>query len=167
MVERKLTGVISNIQIEIPFQAFDALVDLMQGELEYCEVNISKSDVAIHPGVLQVFEKGVRDMLSEIDWADVLEHIDVDDTVELLFPEEIKKAQEAEEERTRILLEQYERDRAEQARLAAEQAAIKSAEMIARKAEFKTPETTNADEVRVVIKNRFLRKLVTLFGEKP
>lgn len=163
MVERKLTGVITTIQIDIPFEAFEIYVTHLHEQLEYCGVDIPKSDVAIAHGVLQAFEQGLQALISEVDWNDASEYIEIDDTADLLFPEQIKKAQEEEEERSRIAheaymeqlrLEQEEKDR----RIAAMQASIAVVKPIV------LPK--DPSEVTVVIKNKFLRKLVTLFGEK-
>jgi hypothetical protein len=172
MVERKLTGVICTIPIEIPFDAFDLFVTQMYEHLNYLDVAIDKADVAVHPGVLQAFEQGLRSLLADVDWNEATDNIDIEDTVDLLFPEEVKAAMEAEEERSRLAheaymeqlrLEQEERD--ERMRLEQEARRMVSENAASRLAALQK-ELNDPNTVTVVIKNRFVRKLVQLFGEK-
>ena len=163
MVERKLTGVVTTVQVDIPFEAFEIFVTHLHEHLAYLDVDMAKADVAISHGVLQAFEQGIQALLSEIDWNDASEYIEIEDTADLLFPEQIKVAQEIEEERSRIAQAAYE----EELRLEREENQRLMDEMRARMATVKPIELPkDPSVVTMVVKNKFLRKLVTMFGEK-
>jgi F0F1-type ATP synthase epsilon subunit len=174
MIERKLTSVISTIPVDIPFDSFDTYLTNLTEQLEYYDVEMTKSEVAATPGVMQAFEHGILEIINEISWDDASEYIDIENTALNLFPEQIRIAEEAAEERYRIeqiayaeklrvSREELERDEAE-AKAQQEAAAAEFAAEAAASKKFELAQNPNA--LTVIVKNRFLRKLITLFGEK-
>lgn len=174
MIERKLTGVVTTININIPFKAFDAFLDQVFNSLEYEDVNMTKMEIATTPGVLAAFEQGLSTLLADVDWDEAADNIDVDDMVEMLFAKQLQASRDHAQELHRIAMQQYEEqmakehaiDQAEQE--AAELARLQRAHEIALAKVQASAEQlpANENETVIVIKNPFLQKLVKFFTKK-
>ena len=113
MVQKKLSGVFSTVEIEVPFTHYDDFIDEMMDQIVDLELQVSRVDVAENPDVIASFEKAVTRAVENIDFDYLTDNIDCHRLVCTAFAEavrikaeqeeiKIKKSREEEAERNKL-----------------------------------------------------------------
>jgi hypothetical protein len=110
LVERKLSGVITSVSVEIPYDAFDHFAEVLLMHCNHYGANLTKAEIVMTPGVFIAFEAHIKKVLNIIPWSDwPTRNIDADMIVNTLFPKEIQEGMERlieVKERRRIQLQE-------------------------------------------------------------
>jgi hypothetical protein len=101
LVERKLKGVYSNVEIEVPFDAFDEYVDTMIEWLSEYEIEKTRLEVCENPLVIEAFENSLKDLVTDVDFSDLCDMID-EDTINFAFRPELDEIERLEAEQRAI-----------------------------------------------------------------
>jgi hypothetical protein len=144
LVEQKLRGVYGNVDVEVPFRAFDNYIDVLMEYLDEYDIQKTRLEVCENPLVIEAFNTALNQMMGDIEFDELCEYVD-DDTVSFAFKPEMDEIARIEAE------EQAERDRL------AEIARQEQAER-----DRKQRELEAMTEVQITINKKHLNKAIAL-----
>ena len=102
LVEKKLKGIFSTVETEVPFRAFDEFIDVLMDYLDDYAIKKTRLEVCENPLVIKAFEDCVVALFEQVDFDELAEMVN-DDTISFAFRPELDEIEriEAEEEAER------------------------------------------------------------------
>jgi hypothetical protein len=144
LVEKKLKGVFSNVDVTVPWEAFDDYIDALMEYLDDYEIQKTRLEVCENPLVIKAFEDSIDRLIDDLDFNELGDMVD-DDTIRFAFRPELDELDRIENEK-----------RAEEALRIAEENRI-AAEVSKAQRELEA-----LTEVQITINKKHLNKAIAL-----